>query len=111
MDAPPNPFASIDMTRGEEEEDILSALSPASYLRRLHREMDGDGERYRRYEVAAASSVNPPVFGALRGNDSSNVDGSGRCVRAGTSAETALEIDDSDSDDDVVEVVAVEATM
>ena len=30
---------------------------------------------------------------------------------AGRSAETALEIDDSDSDDDVVEVVAVEAMM
>jgi len=125
----PNPFASIDMTQREEEEDILSALSPTSYLQRLHREMDNERSStssYQQYSVATASrnptSLDPPALNpsslrrsaAAVGRNSSNANiggSSGRCNEAGRSAETALEIDDSDSDDDDVVVVAVEAMM
>eukprot|EP00804_Cyclotella_cryptica_P024435 CCRYP_019254-RB/>CCRYP_019254-RB protein AED:0.07 eAED:0.07 QI:1355/1/1/1/0/0.33/3/1288/616 len=117
----------------DEEEEILSAISPSTYIQRLRRELERTSAQFqfsasattaagpgRRTGVASFhpealrrsafhySSVRP-----MRNNRGlGEIGGSTYDNQAGRSAETALEIDDSDSDDDdVVEVVAVEAMM
>jgi hypothetical protein len=126
-----NPFDSI-LNHQEEEEAILSTTSPNSYLQRLQREMERDTERYQ-FSASAPTNVtnsssrtsfvdlsNGPALDSLPEDRSASADGlnegsynnwSSNSNEAGRSAETALEIDDSSDDDDVVEVVAVEAMM
>jgi hypothetical protein len=161
-----NPYASFNVTqREEEEEEILSTISPSSYLQRLRRELGGTTEQQEEEEGNILSPTSPSTYiqrlrrelertsaqfqfsasastttaGTARRTSVASFDhgaprrsgllySSARPLRtdgrlggmdgsiydneAGRSAETALEIDDSDSDDDdVVEVVAVEAMM
>jgi hypothetical protein len=102
MAGPPlNPFGSIDLSQ-REEEDILASTSPTSYFR-IHHDLDRNTDRYQfsTSPSGAAARVSAANWATLESAFASN--------EAGRSAETALEIDDSD--DDEVEVVAVEAVM
>ena len=117
-----NPYAPIDIAQMEEEEDILSVTSPSSFLQRLQRELERNTESYL-YTAPVNNDMNntrmnietvfdPPAFHRSpfdSRNESLRVS---RNNEIGRSAETALEIDDSESDDDdVVEVIAVETMM
>jgi hypothetical protein len=110
-------------------------MSPTSYLQRLQNQLFRNVQRYQFNTdtaavdrnltrsglndderaldasflrgLAADSLANEDVTDTAIGQSSNHVNRN----EAGRSAETALEIDDSDSDDDVVEVVAVEAMM
>ena len=127
----------------EEEEDLLSTLSPSSYIRRLHRELEGGSRNSSRASAgqyqfntsssthqqarAAARRTTQRTPGVMHPSDPSGMfssapsafGGGSRASRnraatasrpAGRTVETALEID-SDSDDDVVEIIDVEALI
>ena len=127
----------------EEEEDLLSTLSPSSYIRRLHRELEGGSRNSSRasagqYQFNTSSSTHQQARAAARrttqrapgvmhpsdpfgmfSSAPSAFGGGSRASRnraatasrpAGRTVETALEID-SDSDDDVVEIIDVEALI
>lgn len=94
------PFGSINFHGQEEEEDILASTSPTSYVQRMQRDLDREAQLYQFSTTAPANNF----AGTRRAPDASN---SNR--ELGRSAETALEIDDSDNDD--VEVVGIEAMM
>jgi hypothetical protein len=108
MAGPPlNPFGSIDLSQTEEE-DILASTSPTSYIRRIHRDLDRNTDSYQfSTSPSGAPSVSASNWATLDSAFASI--GGARNDEAGRTAETALEIDDSDDDD--VEVLAVEAMM
>lgn len=120
------------LTGEEEEEELLSTLSPSSYMRRLHRELEGGSSaRYtfntmrpqRRRGRHPTVDVPPPPFASAPPTSSftnvmdaerrrRNARLSARARATGRPREppTILEIDDSEDDDDVVEVIDVETT-
>lgn len=126
-----NPFASINLSRREDEEELLSAISPSTYIQRLRRELERTSEQFQFSASMSTTTTTSPARrtsvtsfhpGALRQSaflyssvrpltanlNLGGMGGSSYENEAGRSAETALEIDDSDSDDDdVVEVLAV----
>ena len=118
------------LTGEEEEEELLSTLSPSSYMRRLHRELEGGSSaRYtfntmrpqRRRGRHPTVDVPPPPFASAPPTSSftnimdanrrrRNARLSARARATGRPREpTILEIDDSE-DDDVVEIIDVETT-
>lgn len=141
----PSSNRAVLNTAEEEEEQLLSTLSPSSYIRRLHRELErGDStprqDRSGQYQFNTSSQPPSSTSGRAarrngsswrhsdpsllasqvnggernrrkRENDSRRVDNlasrNADASAVGRSAETALEIDESD-DDDVVEVIDVD---
>lgn len=133
---------------GEEEEELLSTLSPSSYIRRLHRELEGNTPRQDRlgqyqfntmhpssssgraarrssnqagvmHPAAASPSDNhfsmfsAPQYNGVRNHRNHEHNGlrsTAATSAAGRSVETALDVTESD-DDDVVEVIDVEALI
>ena len=117
----------LTATQREREEDLLSSLSPTSYLSRIQQQLHRNSGRYQFATDTAAMDRSLTRSGMSleeRALDASFLRGLASDLEEenpidltlgldrnepGRSAETALEID-SDSDDDV-EVVAVEAMM
>lgn len=119
-------FSSID----EEEEALLSSSSPSSYISRLHRELESGGSGagvngpnpFNAFRFHSTSAATPSIFhvdasttspgrSARRRNSRECGSLIGMTQRGGSvpgqTLETALEIDESD--DDVVEVINVDA--
>lgn len=118
-------FSSID----EEEEALLSSSSPSSYISRLNRELESGGSGagvngpnpFNAFRFHSSSAATPSIFdvdgptspgrSARRRNSRECGSLTGMPQRGsvpGQALETALEIDESD-DDDVVEVINVDA--
>lgn len=111
----PNPFAYINLQREEEEEEILASSSPTSYIQRMQRDLDRNTELYQfsTSGTASAPSASGPNGQSAFNSSPGSFGGSRENMfnrEAGRSAETAFEIDDSDSDEDV-EIVGIEAMM
>lgn len=118
-------FSPID----EEEEALLSSSSPSSYISRLHRELESGGSGagvngpnpFNAFRFHSSSAATPSIFdvdasttttgrSARRRNNCLRGSLTGMTQRGSVprqALETALEIDESD--DDVVEVINVDA--
>lgn len=118
-------FSSID----EEEEALLSSSSPSSYISRLHRELESAGSGagvngpnpFNAFRFHSSSAATPSIIDVDASTTSPGRSARGRNNREcglltgmtqrgsvpGQTLETALEIDESD--DDVVEVINVDA--